>query len=255
MLNKDQLDTLKEIVGMEHINFHTYSEYKRRPVPGGSEYDYTTEYIPEPEKGTTKISYGDLTRIDNKNLIADYDPAVIFITSGYWTGSDYSGALIEKCNAETFLEDYGDVEGVYRVYGGHSTLSVAIQLSYLLQDDIDGLTHKDDILDVLRGLSSYPLIDDDKLSNMESDLEYEYVTSEFKWDFYWEFESQHKIDIIDDSKDKAWYLYRELQERANEYPVFETNSLPYIDWKAIVKAYKVGDLAKFDIMHELIEDD
>jgi hypothetical protein len=252
MLNKDQLDTLKELIGMEHIKFHTYSEYVHHDKPEGG---WTSEYLPQPATGTESFSYGNLTMISNKKLISDYHPEVIFITSNYWTGSDYSGALVEKCNAETFLEDYGDAEGVYRVYGGYSTLSVAIQLSYLLQDDIDGLTHKDDMLDVLRGLSSYPLIDDEKLSNMESDLEYEYVTSDFKWDFYGEFKSQYNIDIIDDSKEKAWDLYRELSERANEYPTFETNSYPYIDWERIVKAYKVGDLTKFDIMHELIEDD
>ena len=252
MLTKDQLDILKELIGMKHINFHTYSEYVHHDKKDGG---WISEVLPQPEKGTDAISYGDLTQIDNKNLIADYHPEVIFITSNYWTGSDYSGALVEKCNAETFLEMFKDVEGVYSVHGGYSTLSAAIQLSYLLQDDIDDLTQKENILEVLRGLSSYPLIDDEKLSDMESDLEYEYVTTDFKWDFYGEFKEQFGIDIIDDSKEKAWDLYRELSERANQYPVFETNGYPYIDWVKIVKAYKVGDLAKFDIVHELIEDD
>jgi len=258
MLTKDQLNTLTELIGMNHIRFHTYREYVRRYT---NDNDWTSEVIPQPEKGTDSISYGDLTQIDNKNLISDYHPEVIFITSAYWTGSDYSGTTLELSNFQCMIDEYKDIEGVYRVYGGYSTFSVAIQLSYLLQDDIDGLTKKDDILEVLRDLESYPLISDDHLSDLECKLEYEGVTD--KWMFNEcidQFKEQHGIQVGSDieyggglSDEQKWDLYRMLSERANQYPNFETNSYPYIYWKEIVKAYKVGDLTRLDIPHTLVE--
>jgi hypothetical protein len=63
--------------------------------------------------------------------------------------------------------------------------------------------------------------------------------------------NQKGIEITDYTPDNAWQLYRDIMERINEYPLFEDNGWPYIDWEKLVKSCTVEDLKKYNIPFEV----
>lgn len=227
-----------------HVEFYTYREY------------HNGSYIHIPADNA--VSYGDIKPISLKD-----DPDIVFeelfFLMPYCTGSDYSGALVELSNYQVMLDNYKDHPGVYRVYGGYSTFGILISVHEMLSDE----SFFDEVLDIITGLNNYPVIDDDDLSNLESEKENEAITD--NWLFSTcidEFKNQHGIIIGDGisiggglTDNQKWDLYRELSERANEYPVYEDNGPAYIHWDKIVKAYRTGDLTGLNIPHTLIGDD
>src|SRR4051812_3681972 len=71
----------------------------------------------------SSLSYGDLHHVTGEVSDSDYYvPSLL-------SGSDYSGSSVEVSNCKTFLEQFGKLEGVHKVYGGHGTFAVAIRLS------------------------------------------------------------------------------------------------------------------------------
>lgn len=241
-------DDLKKLRG---ITFNTFSGY-RENVP---------EFIPITYPETTpEFDYGKISHGLDKD-VSEYDPEDLLITSNYWTGSDYSGTTVELSNYEVFLEDYKDLlgTGIFRVYGGYSTFSIAISVRWLLNPDNE--ERADEIIEVLRDLDGYPVISDDHLSEMESDKEYEAVIDPWLFsECVDQFKDQHRLIIGDGishdgglTDDQKWELYRLLSERANEYPIYEDNGPAYIRWEEIVKAWRAGDLTGLNIPHTLTD--
>lgn len=234
-----------------NITFNKFEEY----VTSVRDYDNPKNdkesyyrYYPESES----FSYGCLSHSNEK--LTEENKNDLLIISPYWTGSDYSGTTIELSNYEVFKEEFKDLLGnaIFDVYGGYSTFSIAISVRWML----DPLNEEKalEIIEVLNALSNYPLIDDNHLSDMESEKEYEWVTD--KWGFgdcEDEFKKQYGIELLDTTDDQKWDLYRELSERSNNYPLFEDNGVPYIHWKEIVESYKIGDLTRMKISHTLPE--
>ena len=235
-----------------NITFNKYEEYV------GTQYDKDFKivkesyyrYYPESES----FSYGCLSHSNEK--LSNENKNDLLITSPYWTGSDYSGTTVELSNYEVFKEDFKDLMGtaIFDVWGGYSTFSIAISVKWLLDPSNEEKARE--IIDILNALSDYPLIDDEHLSDMESKKEYEWVTDSFGFDdCINEFKKQYGIELVDVTEDQKWTLYRELSERSNSYPIFEDNGVPYIRWKEIVESYKIGDLTRLNITHELIGDE
>jgi hypothetical protein len=78
------------------------------------------------------------------------------------SGSDYSGGFISKANYETFIEDFGetgqwDVPFYALLHGGHGTYGIALYIDRT----------PDGVWEFLEGLESYPVGDDEKLSELE----------------------------------------------------------------------------------------
>lgn len=251
------IDTLnlEDILSIDHLTFNKYEEYT-------GNFD-NARYIYQPD--SHEFSYGCLSPMDkiSAERVRDIlcDDTDIIITPDYMTGSDYSGTTVELSNYEVFREMFGDLPGVYLVHGGHSTFTAGISLKWLL--DPTNQDKADEIINTLRGLSDYPLIDDEHLSNMECEKERECVLDSFMFaDCIREFRTQHGLilgdgcsmdgDLTDDQK---WDLYRLLSERSNSYPVFEDNGYPYIDWERIVKSWRAGDLTALNIPHSLESDE
>lgn len=242
--------TLGDIKKISNITFNQYSEYIGHVSSGYPEFKTISEGYDKfhpGDDGTTKdISYGSLSHMP----IKDMDLNESLITSPFMTGSDYSGNTVELSNYEVFKEQFGYLNGVYDVSGGYSTFSIAISVKWLLNPDNE--EKADEILECLRDLSNYPVIDDDHLSNMENDKEYEYITEEWgKWDLNSELKKQLGIEITEFDKDKIWNLYRLWSERSNNYAEFEDNGWPYIRTEALVKSHIAGDLTNLGIVHEL----
>ena len=138
---------------------------------GYERYDYPNGYTNKPPENGT-LWYGDL-HSDRPNLKPRY------LEVPYTMYSDYSGGTVERANCQAFLEQFGELPGVYPVYGGYGTTGVVIRRALLRNEDV---------LYVLEGLDDYPLINEDVLSELEFELEAE------AWDTWVEFDLQRALD-------------------------------------------------------------
>lgn len=107
------------------------------------------------------ISYGDFynNRWSYKDTSED-DFEKVYLPS-LLSGGDYSGNTLERSNYLAFLEQFGEVKGVYDYYSGDGVYGIALTQSAYDNEEIQ---------ECLKALEDYPVIDDEKLSNLEWDL-------------------------------------------------------------------------------------
>jgi len=89
----------------------------------------------------------------------------LFIQPELLAGSDYSGGVLQKSNNKSFLEQFGDVEGVYELWGGMGTYGVAVRL--------DVYENNKEIKGTLDSLDDYPVIDEEAYSELEHEWDCE----------------------------------------------------------------------------------
>lgn len=151
--------------------------------------------------------------------------------------SDYSGGTVEMANYKylTEHEDYGQfIESTSYGYGGNG---VGFRVA-----DLEALESPDDMLsfmemlDEIDSLSDYPVFNEDELTEIEWNIEQEYIEQDIIPDIrrYIEGilddnEQQPALDADDLSEDGLYELVRQAMEQANEYCIFETGGMPYID--------------------------
>lgn len=92
----------------------------------------------------------------------------LFIQPTLLMGSDYSGGSVNQSNYRVFLDTYGEVEGVYKLWGGYGTYGVVIRL--------DVYEENTEIKETLDALEDYPLIDEEDHSTLEFEWEQETMT-------------------------------------------------------------------------------
>lgn len=134
------------------------------------------------------------------------------------SGSDYSGDSATVANFRSFLEEYGDRNGVHKATGGYGTYAVAIHRSAL----------DDNMLETFRQLGDYPVIDDEQLSLVESEAEAEAWDSWAKDDYLRTLRSLTEEDI-DPSDDDLFADFEQAREKANVYWQNETGNNAWID--------------------------
>jgi len=134
------------------------------------------------------------------------------------SGSDYAGGSVTVANFRSFLEEYGDRNGIHKVIGGHGTYAVAIHRSAL----------DDDMLETFRQLDDYPCIDDEQCSFVEMEAEDEAWDSWAKDDYLRTLRSltDDDLDPTDDALRDDFY---QACEKANEYWQNETGNSAWID--------------------------
>ena len=119
---------------------------------------------PEPEE---ELYYGDFQESRTKEDGAWCMPDIL-------QSSDYSGGTVELSNYQVFMRDFGGRPGVHGVYGGHGTRAIALSPVALADPEIR---------EVLEGLEDYPLVDEEHLSMLESELSDEAWDSWVRRDF------------------------------------------------------------------------
>lgn len=123
-------------------------------------------------------------------------------------GSDYSGSLVEKSNHRVMLERYGDLPGVWDVYGGHGTFAVVVALR---QKD------KDLWEDVRSMVDDYPLLDEEELSELEREDQDSQWESWVRSDFAREVSKQYRVDILACEDSDVRTLFETTADEANIY--------------------------------------
>jgi len=91
--------------------------------------------------------------------------------------SDYSGSLVERSNYEEFVEQFADSEDIewFRVHGGHGTTGVIIR--------VDADERVPEIGEFFEALENYPLVNEDRHSELEREVEQEGWESYGRSDF------------------------------------------------------------------------
>lgn len=155
---------------------------------------------------TAYLSYGHWNKLTDNDFL---EPTTVLVPD-YLSGSDYSGGTAYRSNYNVFLEEFGDLPGVYDISGGHGTYAIGIRLDSL----------NDDMLDILHGLEDYPVIDEEAMSELETEQEDEawenWTRSEFTRALTQKFPDLEE-EIEDLSNDQLFELFRESADKANEY--------------------------------------
>jgi hypothetical protein len=109
------------------------------------------------------VSIGDLEEPDSPVLEEiESDPSRLYVSPRGFTWGSYVGTTVERSNYNVFLDRHGDVDGVFRTYGGHGSNGILIRAD---------VTDSDVIEDLRSVASYYPVLDDGDHSRLEMALE------------------------------------------------------------------------------------
>jgi len=200
--------------GWTHIQELEGNTWVENPIQGGSEYwleDLQTSVNPDRE---------------------------MWVEFPYTAYGDYCGhADVGASNYRSMKEEFGEHKDVAFVSGSYGFNAVIYNTA----------TKDEEILNVLKGLENYPLIDEDMNSHVRLEWENE------AWDNWARSDFKHELcklfpdleEAIDDiSDDDIQTLFHEAQEEANEYWECETNGA-YIDVDKIALKVTAEDINKF----------
>jgi len=193
-------------------------------------------------ENTVLKSYGDFIECNPK----EHKKSELYIIPDGCSGSDFSGGVFNKSNYRAFLEMFGDVEGVYKLWGGFGTYAIAIRL--------DVYESNEEIKKVIDDLDDYCIIDEEDLSKLEYELQNKAWENWVKYDMLRLIQSSH--ELLEDfeeknlpEKDFESLFYRASHE-ANEYWEPDGNDMsinlkniaPYLRDRILVKIIDKKDL-------------
>ena len=211
----------------------------------------------------------DLTDLfDPHDYPTDYPQEAHTITCNIALWSDYGGGTVERANQQDIYKIYKD-HGAYISYGAYGSKITIIPLSALKKWKKDTLIQ---YLETLDSLTDYPLIDDETLSTLESDLFTEswdsYISSDIlsalsklleidSDTFIDHIEAQRLYDLSQDLNEpdylylpdptiKTWRsephtpitlleAYQLYQEQTSDYPLYEDAVSAYVNTSAVAK--------------------
>lgn len=185
--------------------------------------DYETQdYIGyRPIADVFYVSYGD--------FYPNYTDEGVWFEAPYSGFSDYSGGTVERANVESWKEllKGDEYEGLWKVaLGGHGTESIFLHVD-LLEDEA--------VQKVLAELDDYPIIDEERLSELEVELQEE------AWDEWYREEFRYQLRVLgvdedwldgmdDEEFDEKWMV---VMDEGNHYWSEETGGNMYLDVKRI----------------------
>ena len=243
MANESQITALARLINMDHVTIGTYNQWRAIPGPGN-------HYEDEPIADVSDIGYGrwDSVRLsDARTWTPDTVPANTIAVLERTTYSDYSGSTCERANHKAIADDCAKVEWLHEVYGGHGTAGLAIDVRAWLADIHEDNDDPCNLLATLDGLTDYPVVSDDLLSEIEHEIETEYLP-----DLYRDLARKvcytrhpHIQQYLEDMpEDRAFACYRQAMDETNTYPEFETGGTCYIDADRIWPAYLRAALSR-----------
>ena len=250
---EERLERVKKIRQVEFLRYEDYCpQGPSARYSGLQEWGYTRRIDPD----SKAVSYGDLKPADCPESAVNYLRALstdateegeVYFFLPYASGSDYSGSTVEKANHKEFLESYGEEQFVCEAHGGFDTYAVVLGLTGLLECADDTFNA---ILDIIEGLEDYPLINDEALSTLESDL------ADEAWDCWVAGDFRRALEKKFDCAEFEWpsdsdlrTFFEKKAEKANEY-WFNEGYGPdmYIRVDRIVEGIDLDDLADYTLL-------
>jgi hypothetical protein len=125
------------------------------------------------------------------------------------SGSDYSGGSLARANVSA-LQEIADADSVvsFSLSGSHGFHGIGFPL-WVRGTELG-------LVSALRGLSSYPVVSEDALSEIEREEEEETWESSIRSDLVRELESVHGVDVDEIAEDALARLFLDLQEATGE---------------------------------------
>lgn len=158
--------------------------------------------------------------------------------------SDYSGCMVERANVKAFAEMFATGEDVwwFRAIGGHGTEAIVVD-SHMVPDDV--LT---EVTETLGALTEYPCIDEELVSEMETEAEGPAWESWVRSDFTralaeyvsWLEWPRDAISDVDDGKLRE--AFETVRERANEYWRIETGGGAWVDVERVAAEFSEDEI-------------
>ena len=128
-------------------------------------------------------------------------------------GSDYSGDVVTKSNYRIVKKLLNNCKGIYDVYGDFGTYGIGYNPKEISKDT------KNKIDEIVENIESYPAIDDNDVSDLETEL----IKNEFKNEFIYE-------DIPEEQKENALNI---VMQGIGEIAYTETGCTVYINWEEV----------------------
>lgn len=178
-----------------------------------------------------------------RNSDNEYMKKYLIISLPYTAQGDYVGSTVEMVNRRYFTKEYNFVE---RLYQDYSTRTAIIDFNETTYQDICPL-ELESLVDDINGLSDYPVIDDELISNLEHELGQEYIDDDLLPSFEGYIENRLYDEGFDFEPDKGLcaLLFQKYFDKLNENCspiVFETGATPYMDLDTITDQVTDEDL-------------
>ncbi len=234
-MNTEIIQRLHEFSNLDYYLFEEYKTGTPEKMFRDSHYVYV------PDKDDIYIE----NLIIVNNFLKDfdnYDVSQVWIIHKYFNSGDYVGSAVERSNTIAFLDEYKDRSGIKPVYGGYGFTSVAISLSWLL-DPIHQET-TEEILEIFKDFSKYPLISEDAFSQVEQEL----CDSSWECCFEDDFTSALiKASLIaeDDELSDIRSFFEEMAARADINWINESGTSMFIDVDEVVKQITKEDILPY----------
>ena len=133
-------------------------------------------------------------------------------------GSDYSGDVVTKSNYRIVKKLLNNCKGIYDVYGDFGTYGIGYNPKEISKDT------KNKIDEIVEYIESYTAIDDNDVSDLETEL----IKNEFKNEFIYE-------DIPEEQKETALNI---VMQGIGEIAYSEIGCIVYINWKEVKNLLK-----------------
>jgi len=196
-----------------------------------------------PPESANKLRYSNLEDKRNPRTgEVETNDSRLFIIPDLLQFGDYNNSTtVERSNVRVFWDRYSDVDGVYRVTGAYGFQAIALR----------GNVEHEDIAWDLQSLEDYPVLDESDWSQLELDLQQEYVgesgLDEFRREVRKSMEQMavdycqdygldvdknvsNVIDELDEIPADVWNeLFWDCFRESNAEFIHETPNWPYLD--------------------------
>lgn len=210
--------TISDILKIDNTNIFFFDHYKE-DKPNGQRL-FWGELYPL-EKATNETIQDRLTNPEWKNND-------LYLIPKYMQYGDYDdSSMVERSNYKLFLEDYGDLNGVYTISGGYGSSGISLSIAWLINPDNEEKAQS--IIDQLNALNNYPCIDDEDMCNMEYEAFYEALNDYGVEDTCRALAKKYGIDVTDYDREKLKDLILEIDRNGNPVFIIESGGSCYID--------------------------
>ena len=183
---------------------------------------YTYIHVGVPAKN---VSYGDFT--STEETPTKTNKKFLYLVPDLMAGGDYSNSgTYSISNHRVFLKKYGKYAGVHKLTSGWGTFAVAIRL--------DVLDRHPEIHDCLDSLNRYPIIDDQDLSDLETEKSEEAWKEWAKDDLVRELRKSDPSLENFEPGNKLEHLFYAASQESEEYWESQAGGSMYINIDKIV---------------------
>lgn len=147
---------------------------------------------------------------------------------------DYGGWYGDRANIAVFADDFEDglLDWWWHCYGSHGYTGLVLSLTKELDDNL-----ADELYDWLKAIEDYPIASDDKLSQLEDELEQESWDNYLAFDVEMQLSRKYDFELPDDmTSEELHNMFLDACSLTGDYGYFENNGTKvYPDFDEIVE--------------------